>query len=152
MKKKYDQISSLVWILLAVYIVVESLRLPLGSWRDPGPGFLPLGSGLGLGILGLVAYLQARSRKKDEGQKSWYSEEKQKSLILILAVLLGYAFALDWLGFLLATFLLLVMLFRFVEPQRWIVAIGGSALASIASYVIFELWLKTQLPRGILGF
>jgi hypothetical protein len=44
------------------------------------------------------------------------------------------------------------MLFRFVEPQKWVVAVGGSALASIASYVVFELWLKTQLPRGILGF
>jgi hypothetical protein len=38
-----------------------------------------------------------------------------------------------------------------VEPQRWVVAIGGSALASIASYIIFEVWLKTQLPKGIFG-
>jgi hypothetical protein len=39
-----------------------------------------------------------------------------------------------------------------MEPQRWLVAIGGSAIASISSYAVFELWLKTQLPKGFLGF
>ena len=71
---------------------------------------------------------------------------------IILAVLFGYSLFLDTLGFLVSTFILLLMLFRFVGPQKWVVAVGGSALASIASYVVFELWLKTQLPRGILGF
>jgi putative tricarboxylic transport membrane protein len=74
-----------------------------------------------------------------------------KSLLVILGVLFGYALFLDFLGFLVSTFLLLVMLFRLVEPQRWVVAIGGSALASIASYIVFEVWLKTQLPKGIFG-
>ncbi len=149
--KKYDQISGVVWFLFAFYICIESLRLPLGSWRDPGPGFLPLGAGIVLAILSLTAFFQARFRVEEKARKGWYSQERWKSILLILAVLSGYALFLESLGFLISTFLLLVMLFRFVEPQRWVVVIGGSAMASIASYVIFELWLKTQLPKGILG-
>ncbi|MCX5910149.1 MAG: tripartite tricarboxylate transporter TctB family protein, partial [Deltaproteobacteria bacterium] len=125
---------------------------PLGSWRDPGPGLLPLGSGIFLGILSGIVFFQSRMRDEDQPRGSWYSKEKWKSLLLILAVLFGYAFVLDYLGFLVSTFILLLVLFRFVEPQKWFVAIGGSALASITCYVVFELWLKTQLPRGILGF
>lgn len=150
--KKYDQISGMVWLLFAIYICIESLRLPLGSWRDPGPGFLPLGAGICLGILSAIAFSQARSRVEERARGGWYSEERWKSLLLILAVLFTYALFLDFLGFLVSTFILLLMLFRFVEPQKWVVAVGGSALASIASYVVFELWLKTQLPKGILGF
>ncbi len=150
--KKYDQISSLVWLTFAVYILVESLRLPLGTWRDPGPGFLPLGSGIFLGILSGIAFFQAHRRAADGSRGSWISPERWKSLLLILAALFGYALVLDALGFLVSTFILLLVLFRFVEPQKWLVAIGGSALASILCYVVFELWLKTQLPRGILGF
>jgi hypothetical protein len=150
--KKYDQITSLVLLFLAVYISIESSRLPLGSWRDPGAGFLPLGSGLCLGILSMVNYLQARFRKEDDVGGSWYSKDRWKSLIVILAVLFGYSLFLDFLGFLASTFILLLMLFRFVEPQKWAVAVGGSALASVVSYVVFEIWLKTQLPRGIFGF
>jgi len=149
--KKYDQMSSLLWLALAFYIGIESLRLPLGSWRDPGPGFLPLGAGIGLAILSLTVFSQARFRTEGRTRKGWYSQERWKSLLVILGVLFGYALFLDFLGFLVSTFLLLVMLFRFVEPQRWIVAIGGSALASIASYIVFEVWLKTQLPKGIFG-
>ena len=149
--KKYDRVSSLAWLSFALYIGIESLRLPLGSWRDPGPGFLPLGAGICLAILSLTAFFQARSRMEEKTPKGWYSQEKWKSLLLILAVLLGYALLLDFLGFLISTFLLLVMLFRFVEPQPWVVSIGGSALASIGCYVLFEIWLKTQLPKGILG-
>ena len=150
--RKYDQISSLVWLAFAVCIGVESLRLPLGTWRDPGPGFLPLGSGIFLGIFAGIAFFQARMRDEDKPRGSWYSPERSKSLLLILGALFGYALVLDALGFLVSTFILLLVLFRFVEPQKWIVVIGGSALASITCYVVFELWLKTQLPRGILGF
>jgi len=71
---------------------------------------------------------------------------------LVLAVLLAYTAFLEVLGFLLATFLLLLFLFRGIEPQRWVVSIGGSALTSFITYALFELWLKTQLPKGFIGF
>ena len=150
--KKYGRISTLVWLFFALCICVESLRLPLGSWRDPGPGFLPLGAGLFLGILSAIAYFQSRLGEGEEVQGSWYSKGRWKCILLILLSLCGYSVFLDFLGFLLTTFLLLILLFRFVEPQPWKVVIGGSLLASVSSYVVFEIWLKTQLPRGILGF
>ena len=150
--KRYDQISAIFWMLFAVCIGVESLRLPLGTWRDPGPGFLPLGSGIILGALSLVCYLQARLGKSDEARESEYLKGRWKNLVLVLAVLCVYVFSLEILGFLLGSFLLLLFLFRGIEPQKWIVSIGGSALASFLCYVVFELWLKTRLPKGIFGF
>lgn len=150
--KKYDQISSLIWLSFAACICTESLRLPLGSWRDPGAGFLPLGAGLFLGLLSIIHYFQARICREGDIRKSWISRERWKSLVIILAVLFGYALLLDVLGFLISTFLLLLVLFSLAKPKKWAVAAGGSALASILSYIVFEIWLKTQLPRGILGF
>jgi putative tricarboxylic transport membrane protein len=146
-----DRISSLVWLAFGIFICAESLRLPLGSWRDPGAGFLPLGSGIFLILLSLVNFFRAR-QERSRPQVTWYSKKRRGSLIFILVGLLGYAFCLEILGFLVSTFLLLLLLFRYVEPQRWSVSIGASALAAIISYAIFEIWLKTQLPRGIWGF
>ncbi len=148
--KKYDQISSLAWLFFALYICGTSLQLPLGSWQDPGPGFLPLGTGICLGILSAVDFFRGGPWKGREG--SWYSQERWKSLLLILIGLIGFSFFLDSLGFVLTTFFLLMILFRFIEPQPWKVVIGGSLLASFASYVVFQIWLKTQLPKGIFGF
>ncbi len=151
--KKRDRVSSLIWLLLAVYICIESLRLPLGSLRDPGPGFLPLVVGVILGVLSMVNFGQARADISQTPGGSWYSRERWKHLVGVLVALFAYAGVLDLLGFLTATFLLLIYLFRYgLEPSRWVWAIGGSAMASVSCYVVFELWLQTQLPKGIFGF
>ena len=150
---KYDRISSMVWLGFAIYIGIESFRLPLGSFRDPGPGFLPLLIGLILAGLSVVCFIQARTAESMERKGSWYSRERWKNLVWILLALFSYALVLDILGFLVSTFLLLIFLFRFgMEPQKWFWAIGGSVVASLSCYVVFELWLRTQLPKGILGF
>ena len=150
---KNDRMSSGVWLLFSGYICVESLRLPLGSFRDPGPGFLPLLVGILLAALTLVSFFQARPGKAPDSREPWYPRQRWKNLIGILCALLAYAGILDVLGFLISTFLLLVFLFRSsLEPRSWPWAIGGSLIASISCYVVFELWLRTQLPKGFLGF
>jgi putative tricarboxylic transport membrane protein len=146
-----DQASSLFWLLFALCICGASLRMPLGTFRDPGPAFLPLGSGILLGILSVICFLKANRLPKIETKGAWICEH-WRSLILVLGVLTAYAFTLEFLGFIIATFLLMVILFRGIEPQKWIVALGGGALTSLLSYAVFEVWLKTQLPKGFLGF
>ena len=152
--RRYDQMSSLVWLAFAIYVCIASSRLAFGSFDHPGPGFLPLLVGIFLGIFSVIAFLQAYlSKVTDETTPSWYPKERWKKLVGVLAVMFLYAFCLEILGFLISTFLLLVFLFRAgMESQRWLAAIGGSAIASFASYAVFELSLKTQLPKGLLGF
>ncbi len=151
--KNPDRKSSLIWLAFAGLICVESLRLPLGSLNEPGPGFLPLLVGVLLAGLSVICFVQAGRGLAKQGEVAWYSRERWKSLIWVLLSLLIYAGILDFLGFVLSTFLLLVFLFRFgITPQRWTWAIGGGAVASLSCYAVFELWLRTQLPKGILGF
>lgn len=64
--------------------------------------------------------------------------------------LLIYTLLLNQLGFLLTTFLLLVYLFTVGRSQRKIMALP-MALGTVAiAYLIFDLLLQCQLPRGIL--
>jgi putative tricarboxylic transport membrane protein len=151
--KRPDRKSSLFWLGFAGFICVESFRLPLGSLHEPGPGFLPLLTGVLLAGLSVVCFLQAGRAAAKKGDVFWYSGERWKNLLWVLVALLIYAGILDFLGFVFSTFLLLAFLFRFgTTPQRWIWAIGGGALASVSCYAVFELWLRTNLPKGILGF
>ena len=149
-----DRISSLVGLVLSVSICIESFRLPIGigTWRYPGPGFFPFGTGIILASLCLGLYLKATRKSLGGVEESWYIKARWKKLVLILVILSGYAFILEKLGFILSTFLLLFFLFRFVEAQRWIVTIAGSLIVSLVSYGVFDKWLKMQLPKGIWGF
>ncbi len=149
--KRLDRMSSLFWLAFAAYIMVESLRLPLGSLRDPGAGFFPLGSGLILAGLSVVNYLQAR-RGPDMEERSWYSEERWPNVIMVVAGLVVYTVLLGTLGFLISTFLLMIFLLRAIDPQKWMVTLGGSALGVAMFYVVFKFLLKVQLPKGMWGF
>ncbi len=150
---KHGRITALVWLGFAVCICVESIRLPLGSFHDPGPGFLPLLVGLALAALSLISFRQAGRAGAADSRSSWFSPEKWKNLVWVLLALFAYVAVLSSLGFLLSTFLFLTFLFRAgVEPIGWRWSVGGSVAASLACYVVFELWLQTQLPKGILGF
>ncbi len=154
MARNKDQTSSLSCLALALFICVQTIwKLPLGSWRDPGPGFWPLGAGIALGSLSALNLILSLRRSSPKDKETWYPKKSWKMLVLILAAMLAYVFSLEILGFLVATFLLLILFFRTApNPQGWGVSIGGSALLSFAAYVIFDWWLKSELPTGIWGF
>jgi putative tricarboxylic transport membrane protein len=144
--------SSLVWLGLAVLICIGSLRLSLGSFQNPGPGFLPFIAGLVLGILSVIVYLQARrSAATAPGTKQplWTNPGGVKKIFLTSLALLAYGVGLNYLGFLISTFIFLAFLLRIVERRRWGLVILESLLASGISYFIFELALQAELPRGI---
>ncbi len=56
------------------------------------------------------------------------------------------------LGFLLSTFLLLFLLFRVQGAYSLGKVLCLSAASTIASIVVFDLWLGVQLPRGFMGY
>jgi len=144
--------SSLVWLGLAIIICIGSLRLSLGSFQNPGPGFFPFIAGSVLGVLAVVVYFQARrtaSSAKETKGSLWTNPGGVKKVVLTTIALLVYAVSMNYLGFLISTFIFFIFLMRTIEPQRWGLVILESLLASGISYVIFEIWLQAQLPRGI---
>ena len=151
--ERYDKITSLFLLMLSVLICILSAKLPvgLGTWHDPGPGFLPFGSGLFLGILSLVLYLKSFRKKSAGTRASWFPKEQWVNLVLVLAALFVYAILLEVVGFFICTILLMFFLFKVMGGLRLAWAIGGSILFSLASYGVFDLWLKVQLPKGFLG-
>ena len=144
--------SALVWLGLAVLICIGSLRLSLGSFKNPGPGFFPFIAGLVLGILAATVFFQARraaASARETNQPLWTNPSGVKKVVLTTIAVLVYAISMNYLGFLISTFIFFIFLLRTIEPQRWSLVILESLLASGISYVVFEIWLQAQLPRGL---
>jgi hypothetical protein len=57
---------------------------------------------------------------------------------------------LKGLGFIVSTFLLLLFLFKGLEPQKWRVALVLAAATTAVCYVVFGVFLELQFPPGIL--
>jgi putative tricarboxylic transport membrane protein len=149
-QRRKDQLSSLFWLGLAVIFCIAAIRLSVGTLREPGSGFFPLLGGSILGVLSLLNFLK-NVRGIPSEAKSPESPIKWKNIIVTLAVLFAFPSLLDLLGFAPATFLFFVLLLRWIEPQRGAVVFGGSALASILFYLVFQFWLKIRFPIGFFG-
>lgn len=147
--KREDIGSSLFWLLLGVGVAYAGWDLGLGKLRDPGPGFMLFW--VGLIMVGLtLAILLAALRRAPAAAGVLWAGTRWRKIVLVVAALVGYAYALEPLGFLLTTVLVLIFLFKAIEPQRWTVAIAGAVLTALAAYGLFNLWLGAQLPRGTL--
>lgn len=138
-----------VLLCFGLAAIVEARRLAVGEAGQPGPGFFPFWLAVAFTLVTAALFvLSFRSRQEVE---SVSEPVRWRPLGLTFLSLLGYALALEPLGFLLATFLLMLVLFRSVEPLGWPAAVGGSLATSLLAYALFKVWLQVQLPAGPWG-
>lgn len=149
--KLYDQTSSLFWLLVSISVLVESIRLGIGTLHNPGTGFLTFGASGILGILSLILLLKASFRKKDK-RESLFSGILWQRILFVVIVLVVYSWVMPDLGYLISTFLMMMLLFGVLEKKKiWLVFIS-SFMSTLITYLVFSKWLNCQFPDGLLGF
>ena len=150
MKKTY-LLANLFWLALAVLAAAEAWRLKVGGLHTPGPGFLPFYAALLLGALSVVALLQDCREMTGPASELWGGVRWGRWAVMVAALFL-YVAVLEWLGFMVATFFLMLVLFRLLEPYRWTTVLLFSLLTMGSAYVFFVVLLDSRLPIGVLGF
>jgi putative tricarboxylic transport membrane protein len=146
-----DRISGFFWLAFGAFMTVESYRLGLGTLHQPGPGFLFFWAGLALFFMSIALLIQAWTRKeRNQTEAPIFGKQNTKKIILFSISVFLYAFLLDELGFILVTLLLFLFLLGVLEKKKWIFTVWVSVVVTAVTYLIFETWLQSQLPRGIL--
>ena len=145
-----NTLAALFWLAVALGVTASGWKLRLGTLLDPGSGFMIFWIGVVMTALSLVA-LAFAWRESDRsklgslwaGLRWWY-------VPYAAALLMLYAWLLPTLGFPFLTVLLLLVLFKTIEPQGWIAAVAGAGVSTAITYLVFARWLGTQLPLGTL--
>jgi hypothetical protein len=132
-------------LALGVAAIFESAKLPLGTVRNPGQGFFPWWIGVVIVLLALVLLTQALTSRTRANQQAAGRIAKVTALLLVLA---AYIFLLDFLGYLICTFFLVLFMLRATDRHRWPVALSMALFTAVGSYVVFAIWLSVPLPRG----
>ena len=148
-----DLLAGLFWLGISIFVCFESIWTGLGTFRSPGPGLLPLLSGLLLGALAIIFLLTSSLKKKAKTNiiDLWKGLEWNK-VIWVLFSLFLYRLVLPIIGYLIATFGLMLFLLCITERKRmWVQALSAFVIV-LVSYVIFYVLLDIRFPRGILGF
>ena len=148
-----DRISGIFWLLFAIFVGIESYRLGLGTLHKPGPGFLYFWTSIVLGIMALVVLIRAGiSKKAGVPEISIFGKQNMLKIAFVLISVFLYALFMETLGFIPVTLLLFIFLLGVIEKKKWFFTIFVSVVVTVVAYLIFEVWLKSQLPKGLLGF
>ena len=154
--------SCLALIFLLYVFSALGIRKHAISHAAFGPGFYPAMIGImAFGLLALIAFfdLQAIVKGKDATPKEGGKPEKntQNRVVgLTILLIVAYIATLDFLGFIVGTFLYLTLQICLLCPKklgiRSIVLFGiVSAVFSAAVFFIFSEFFQLLLPSGILG-
>ena len=149
---RHDFVSGLFWLGISLFAVAKALELNVGVFSNPEPGFLLFWSSLIFGILCVV--LVAKSILGKSGRTKladpWRDLSWWNPVITIVAVSL-YASILESIGFLLAMFGLMALLYALGRVRAHVSVVGAGVTVFLA-YVIFHFGLQVPFPRGVLGW
>jgi putative tricarboxylic transport membrane protein len=146
-----ELIAAAVLLAFGLFAVAQARGLRFGTVAAPGPGFFPLCLAMAV-CLAAVGLIVRAWRAAPAGAPAPTAGPRRFAVAGTLGALLVYALVLEWLGFLLATFALLVFFFRALQRQSWLVVVTGSLATSLLSYLVFKTWLGINLPGGFLHF
>jgi putative tricarboxylic transport membrane protein len=144
-----------------IFAVVLGLAYLAGIYNIPvfdaadsvGPRsfpFLAAAIVLGCGIALIINDLRSKDRKPF----SWGFASESGVWLRIAATMaagIGYGLVLDWLGYLIATFLFMLVVSTLINVGRHKQNVIIAVLFSVISFISFAVLLKLSLPRGILG-
>ncbi len=144
-----------------IFAVVLGLAYLAGTYAIPvfdaadsvGPRsfpFLIAAITIGCGLALIINDLRNKERKPF----SWGFAAESGVWLRIAATMaagIAYGLVLDWLGYLIATFIFMLIVTTLINVGRHKQNLIIAAMFSIVSFVSFALLLKLSLPRGLLG-
>lgn len=133
--------------LLALGVLWESRVLPVGTWREPGPGAVPVGLALVALVLG-GALVGRGERARALGEVGWIEAPRALVVVGALAFL---ALGFERLGYRLCVFATVLFLVAAVERRHPLAALVYAAGIAWGSFFLFNTLLKVPLPRGPFG-
>lgn len=160
--ERYFAASILIFSLIYTW---KSLSLRVGTLAAPGPGFLPLVVGTASSVIATIILINSYivmnrgkiNRAKEEtptkmekSGETLTKENKAKIILFAIGVIIYISF-LKTLGYLISTFCLMLYLLRVMRVEGWWRPVVLSVVCSVIAYVVFAVWLKVPLPKGLLA-
>jgi putative tricarboxylic transport membrane protein len=152
MWSRTDIIESVLLIFVGIGVVIESIRLQVGTPLMPQAGFFPLLGGsllIGLSAAFLVQAWLEHGHASRQHQEAF--GELRRPLILVVSMSL-YTAVLEWLGYLLPTVLITAVILWVLGVTSWKELSLASLGISVGTYFLFCRLLGIELPAGVLPF
>lgn len=150
MNVRFDRIASVIFLALGIIVVIEAQKISTSAYGSSvGPSVFPTGLGILLIVLSILLFVDTVRHKKTYAlvdEKEDVTTPNYKRFIIIFLSALGYVLLLDVLGYLITTFVFLVIGFQTLERGKIINSIIIAAAFSCFIYFGYVNVLGGSLP------
>jgi putative tricarboxylic transport membrane protein len=142
-------VAPAVFLLVALWVCLEALQVPLGTFRMPGAGFFPLALGLALGLCSILLLAASLASPAFGSTEGW---PEQREVFYLAGCVIVAVWLFERAGFVLTMSLFLAATTRVLGRLSWLAAIVVALIGSTVAYVVFGRLLVIALPSGVLPF
>ena len=140
-----DRLTGLVLLLLAVAYGVTASGYEAMIGDPLGPAVFPIVLAIPLGLFAVYLVL------RPDREPAWPRGPALRKQVLALVAFVAYAYLLEPLGFVVSTFLAVVVLGCLLGARLPEAGAAGVGIA-VVLFVLFDTLLGLPLPTGVLGF
>ena len=139
---------NIVLTIVGLVITVLSWKLGFGTLKKPGAGLFPF-------LCGLIIFFQSLvlifSKGKTVNGDTPSSNYERNHLLSMATIFILWIILMPWLGYILVTFLAAFSFSKAIGLEGWrkpiLLALGITGFC----YLLFDVYLYVDLPRGFLG-
>ena len=144
MNKAFDRYTSIFFILTGLFFILESQALSDNSYGSVvGSSVFPVGLGVVMVLLSILNFFQTyRTRQTNKPKESL----QYKKFLIMLAALIAYVLLLEPLGYIISTFLFLLVGFQTMGRGKVWASVGISAAISGGVYAVYVDLMSGTLP------
>jgi hypothetical protein len=135
-------------MVLSIVIIIVSWRYGFGTLRQPGPGLYPFFVGLFILPLSIVLIILGL---KSESSEPLFTKSGLRTFLLMVITFCLWIIMMPVLGYVLVTFAVAFALCKIMKLEGWLKPFALSVATALFIYLLFDVWLYIDLPKGILG-
>jgi len=146
-----DFVGAVLSIVLGVVVSIEGYRIRSHAVSQYTLDHtLPAILGVLFIVLGTMLMISTmRDQEHEQDRRKTLPSPYQNRMILSLSTLGLYFLMLNIMGYLLATLIASVLLFRIVGTYRWARSVACALVLTGSLYLVFIKWLQISFPAGI---
>ncbi len=142
--------GGLFWLAIGAFVTWAGHDMGLGRLSEPGSGFALFWIGLIMFTLAFTIVMEGVVKGGESIAELWKDTRWEKVLV-VTSLLLVFGFLFEYLGFVICSLGLLLVLMFFIDPVKPWLAVLVSFGATFGVWYVLTKWLKIQMPNGILA-
>ena len=144
MSKTFDRFASIAFLLIGLLFVIESRSISQSAYGSTvGPNIFPMALGIILILLSIRLLFETMKYQHVTGTKEPIQYVKFLIIFISAAV---YAAVLEPVGYVISTFIFLIIAFQTMERGKWISTLLIAGAFSFGVYYFFAEFLGGSLP------